>query len=275
MKSTDPADWQQDRFSNDGITLRFIRTGEGVGPPVILLHGLTDNGFCCYRAAVGLAGDHDVIMLDARNHGLSDGGPAGAHQLASDVSSLIDHLELSSVTVIGHSVGAAVAATFAADFPQQATQIILEDPPWRESSPTPDPEKAEKQKAQFAAYVQMLQSKTEADIIAMGKKDHPSWHEDDLPAWAQSKRQVREDATASLDLGDWTTIVPSIQCPVVLIYGDQENGCDGIVTPEVAMKVTDLNSQFRSEHVAGAGHNLRREQFESYITVVREFLKEK
>jgi N-formylmaleamate deformylase len=75
-----------------------------------------------------------------------------------------------------------------------------------------------------------------------------------------------------LDLGDWIDQVPKIECPAVLIYGDNDGGFDGIVTPETALKVETMNGNIRAHHVDHAGHNLRREQFEPFISIVRKFL---
>ena len=75
-----------------------------------------------------------------------------------------------------------------------------------------------------------------------------------------------------MDLGDWIELVPEIECRGLLIYGDNDDGFDGIVTPEAAQKVEAMNGNIMTHHVDRAGHNLRREQFEPFIGIVREFL---
>ena len=73
-------------------------------------------------------------------------------------------------------------------------------------------------------------------------------------------------------IGDWIKLVPKIKCPGLLINGDNDDGFDGLVTPETAQKVEAMNGNMRTHHVDRAGHNLRREQFEPFISIVREFL---
>ena len=55
----------------NGIRVHYYRI-PGNGSPFILLHGATDNGLCWTPVAEDLAGQYDVIMVDAQGHGLSD-----------------------------------------------------------------------------------------------------------------------------------------------------------------------------------------------------------
>ena len=80
-----------------------------------------------------LAGEYDMILPDARGHGLSDQPPTGyaPQDHAADVAGLIRGLGLERPILIGHSMGAGVAATVAAHYPDLVAGAILEDPPWR------------------------------------------------------------------------------------------------------------------------------------------------
>ena len=70
----------------NGIRLHYERTGgfsaRAKKPPIILLHGITDSGACWPRLQAALAPDYDLIMPDARLHGLSDAA-AGEQQRGS------------------------------------------------------------------------------------------------------------------------------------------------------------------------------------------------
>jgi pimeloyl-ACP methyl ester carboxylesterase len=70
----------------------------------------------------------------------------------------------------------------------------------------------------------------------------------------------------------WREVVRRIACPALLITADVAEGA--IVTPEVAAEAVKLMPKGRVVHIPGAGHNIRREQFEAYMTAVREFLTE-
>jgi hypothetical protein len=55
-----------------------------------------------------------------------------------------------------------------------------------------------------------------------------------------------------------------------LITGDPERGA--IVTNESAEALKTLVPHLEIAHVPGTGHNIRRDQFDRYIDVVRGFL---
>ena len=65
--------WSDGDIRVNGIRVHYNRTG-GDKPPVILNHGAMDDGLCWTRVARALEGKYDVIMFDARGHGLSDSG---------------------------------------------------------------------------------------------------------------------------------------------------------------------------------------------------------
>ncbi len=71
----------------------------------------------------------------------------------------------------------------------------------------------------------------------------------------------------------WQDVVSSITCPTLLITADPNLGA--IVTPEIAQTILEVNEDIELIHLAGAGHNIRREQFEPFVEVVTEFLKRK
>ena len=57
--------WSRGEVSVDGLTFVYHRTG-GDKPPLVLCHGITDNGLCFTRVARELEDAFDIIMLDAR-----------------------------------------------------------------------------------------------------------------------------------------------------------------------------------------------------------------
>ncbi|MCP4687120.1 MAG: alpha/beta hydrolase, partial [Desulfobacterales bacterium] len=107
------SEWFSGEVVANGIKIHYTRTG-GDKPPVVLSHGFTDNGLCWTRAAWVLEKDYDVVMYDARGHGLSDAPEAGysAEDHAADLAGLIQALELKDPrpVLMGHSMGASTAA---------------------------------------------------------------------------------------------------------------------------------------------------------------------
>ena len=124
------ADWQSGYVEANGLRLHYTRTG-GAKPPVVLAHGVTDDGQCWTPVAGVLAAGYDVVMVDARGHGRSDAPEHdyGPVEQAGDLARVIAGLGLQRPAVLGHSMGAATALVLAGEYPDVPGAILLEDPP--------------------------------------------------------------------------------------------------------------------------------------------------
>ena len=267
--------WQAGDLDVNGLRLHYTRTG-GSKPPVVLTHGFSDDGLCWTPVAKLLEPDYDVIMIDARGHGRSDGPEQGYGQSdhAADVAGVITGLGLRRPAVLGHSMGAATALALAGLYPDLPGAILLEDPPawWVVGvSPGFTPER----QAQMRAGIVNLKRKTREELIADQHAASPAWSEAELGPWADSKLRLsfnvlnRNNAPAE----DWPTMVKKITCPVLLITADPARGA--IVTTEGAAALQALVPQTQVVHLPGAGHSIRREQFDRYMETVRSFLAAK
>lgn len=245
----------------------YHRTG-GALPPLVLTHGLTDSGLCWTRVANVLRKHFDVIMLDARGHGQSEriGQPIGDGP-GNDIANVIMALDLQNPMVMGHSVGASAAASLASEYPQLVARLILEDPPF--TPPKTATEKAAQAQA-FREQALQVQGMSIQEIETWGRKTNPQWHAEDLRPWARAKHQVDVNVVSYLDFGPWQQLVDQIAAPTLLIYGDGERG--GMTNHATADEARRLNSRIQPAHIGGAGHNIHREQFDRFVSVVSEFL---
>lgn len=81
-------------------------------PPLIILHGLlgSKNNWNSMSKAIHRATGRKVVSIDARNHGDSRHSPQHTYiHMAHDVMKLLKKLELSKVSVLGHSMGGRTA----------------------------------------------------------------------------------------------------------------------------------------------------------------------
>jgi pimeloyl-ACP methyl ester carboxylesterase len=92
------------------------------------LHGLASQRRFWNLVAVRLAG-MPLLALDQRGHGDSDrptDGYDGA-TVAADLATALDAVGWSRAVVVGHSWGASVAATFAAEHPERTLAVVAID----------------------------------------------------------------------------------------------------------------------------------------------------
>ena len=112
-----------------GLEVRLAATRwPGHGTPVVLLHGLASQRRFWNLVVPSLAG-LPVLAVDQRGHGGSD-RPADGYdleQVAADLAPALDAIGWSRAVLVGHSWGAAVAATFAALHPERALAVVCLD----------------------------------------------------------------------------------------------------------------------------------------------------
>ena len=124
-----PDGWKDGFVLANGICIHYWRTG-GDKPPIVLAHGSSDNGLCWTALSKEFEADYDVIdviMPDARGHGISDPGGESdpAEVQADDLRGFIQAVELDKPIVMGHSMGASAVAMFAAKYPDVGRAVIL------------------------------------------------------------------------------------------------------------------------------------------------------
>jgi len=264
----------------NSIRIHYYRTEKTAQtrsrPSLVLLHGLTDSGQCWPRLVNALASEYEMILPDARGHGLSDKPATGyaPSDHAADVAGLIRGLGLDRPILIGHSMGAGVSATVAALYPDVVGGVILEDPPWRLGSDEGTPEEQVARASEWRKEIIERQAKTAEQIIATRKAEQSKWADEEFAGWAAAKQQLSPEVTQYVTAAriPWRDICARIVCPTLLITADVADGA--IVTPDSAAEASRLLRKGRVVHIAGAGHNIRRDQFEAYMTAVRAFLAE-
>jgi pimeloyl-ACP methyl ester carboxylesterase len=265
-----PAGWTDGYVVANGIRLHYWRTGANTSKPALVLaHGSSDDGLCWTNLAKEIQDGFDIIMFDARGHGLSDPPtPADPPDVqVEDLAGLIKALGLQRPILMGHSMGSASVAQFAAKYPDVPRAVILEDPALvRPATPAATtPPSADERRATILSR----NNTTEAALVAGCMKNSPKWGQSECEFWAPSKRR-HHPATASIDNSrrpPISELFAKITAPTLILKADAQ-GDLRTQNEEVASRLR----KGKIVHITGAGHNVRRENKAQTLEVLRAFL---
>jgi non-heme chloroperoxidase len=113
-----------------GLRLHVREWGTRDGPPILFIHGWSQNHLCWakqYESA--LADEFRLVAFDLRGHGMSEaplepGHYTEARRWADDVAGIIDQLRLDQPVLVGWSYGAFVICDYIAAYGQNRVAAI-------------------------------------------------------------------------------------------------------------------------------------------------------
>jgi non-heme chloroperoxidase len=116
--------------TSDGVTLHYLDVGSG--PTLLMVHGWSQSAIQWKYQIETLSKHYRVIALDQRGHGDSEKPKHGlkVHRLSKDLHDVLEALELTDVTLMGHSMGCSVIWGYWELFgSEHLKQLILVDEP--------------------------------------------------------------------------------------------------------------------------------------------------
>ncbi len=117
----------------DGHRVHVI--DQGTGSPLLLVHGTAGTTFDWEQHALpAFARRHRVIAVDLYGMGFSERSDRfdyGVDLWAAQLVATLEALGITRAAVVGHSLGGAIAARLAADYPQKVDRLVSVDSgPW-------------------------------------------------------------------------------------------------------------------------------------------------
>jgi pimeloyl-ACP methyl ester carboxylesterase len=113
----------------NGTKLHYVKGGQG--EPLILIPGYPETWWAYHKVMPILAEKYCVIVVEMRGMGSSD-KPADGYEkknMAKDIFELVKKLGYEKVHIGGHDIGAHVAFSFATNFPELTSKLIMLDTP--------------------------------------------------------------------------------------------------------------------------------------------------
>jgi pimeloyl-ACP methyl ester carboxylesterase len=117
----------------DGVRLRVRGWPGTLGPPFLLVHGLSSNALLWDEVARRLSdAGHPSYAVDLRSHGQSDAPEEGydTTTAADDVAAVSAHFGLGPAIAVGQSWGGNVVVRLAARHPEAVAALALVDGGW-------------------------------------------------------------------------------------------------------------------------------------------------
>lgn len=108
--------------------MRLDHDRRGAGPPLLFVHGLTFDRSTWEPIIDQLADRFTCLTVDLPGHGGSDGPQRRSDDVALAISHLLDGLGVAAPVAIGHSMGGAVAAVYAARHPARGLVMVDQAP---------------------------------------------------------------------------------------------------------------------------------------------------
>ncbi|HEV7976292.1 alpha/beta hydrolase [Amycolatopsis sp.] len=231
----------------DGLRLHVLDYG-GDNPPLLILPGITSPAITMDFVARRLTDLVRTVVLDIRGRGLSDSAPSYTlNDYAADAEAVITDLGLDRPLVLGHSMGARIAAVTAARGRRCLRGTIIVDPPLSGEGrgPYPTPLSA------FEKQLTEAKRGTTADEVAQ------SW-----PRWPRREQEIRarwlsscdHDAVAAthhrFDTEDFFHTWPHVPEPAIFLYGADSP----VVTAAGANEAAQTNPAAVQQSIPGAEH---------------------
>ena len=257
----------------NGEHLAYIDMGDPKGPPVVLIHGYTDNARD-WVPLIPFLNKHDrLIVVDIRGHGQSDKPECCYSKIdfAYDIELLLNALHIQKADIVGHSLGSMIAQVLAEQWPDRVRKVILIS-----STGGPEPGTIPKKPSyDFAAEIRKLKEPIDPDSPFMVE-----WWASPTPVNEEFIRRQRRDA-AGIPLAVWLAVLeqganasdiqsnlPKLKAPTLLIWGSK----DPIMEEDVRQSLRDALPGAKVKVFEGLGHNPFWEEPEAVAKVVNGFL---
>jgi pimeloyl-ACP methyl ester carboxylesterase len=259
-------------YSVDGLRLRYLEWGQKQAEPIVLVHGFSSTADAWRRVGDVLEPDYHVIAPDLRGHGQSDWDPQERYsddQLAADVRKLVQQLHLRPFTLIGHSMGGAVAFSYAASYPGDIKRLVIED-----SAPLPPGRTLTELRTTFASRAEVEESvrtanPTMSEAAAQGRVDvYYRPRPDGTWGFRADVVGVRHGRGAHDAEKSWEN-VRKVQAPTLVIRAGAE---PALVSQGTAERLSRENPRIQVVTVPGAGHNIHFAHFDEFMPQLREVL---
>jgi pimeloyl-ACP methyl ester carboxylesterase len=191
--------------------LKYYYQIQGVGEPLLLLHGGLGQIEMFGPVIPLLAKNRQVIGVDLHGHGRTALGDRKINlmDIANDLAVILTQLGYKQVDVLGYSMGGAIALRLAIQHPENVRRLVVASAPY----------------AKAGFYAEMLpQQEAVSGAMAEMMKETPMYKSYVAIAPKPEEFPKLLDRMGELMRAnyDWSEEVKKLQMPVMLVYGDSD-----------------------------------------------------
>ena len=129
------------RFKSGDVEIFYRSFGKPGKTPIVLMHGANYfDSFDWINVATQIAADREVACFDMRGFGESGWSPSKNYSvdaMMGDIRGLFAHLGWNKPIVLGHSFSGRLAVSFASNFPDELSKLIVIDSAFGRDEPGP------------------------------------------------------------------------------------------------------------------------------------------
>jgi pimeloyl-ACP methyl ester carboxylesterase len=252
---------------------------------LIMLHGYAATSEIWTDVATDLAREFRVIAIDQRGYGQTEHAEDMDYTRASqleDLEGIIESLGLRSVTLVGHSMGGALAICYAAEHPEIVSALVVV-----EAAPEVLRSGVENLRRLLTAGETWASFDDAVDAFA---PHLPGSSHEQLERRVRGALIQKEDGTFTWGfdeafrdpsirppdpdpgqrrLSDLWDSADRVQCPTMIVRGQDTD----MLTPEAIQRLHRRVAGSRVSLIEDAGHNVPTDQPSSLALNIREFLQ--
>ncbi len=256
----------------NGLRLHVLDWGGEGRRPLLLLHGFTGNAHAWDTLSIALQSHFHVYALDQRGHGESDPADTYNARVAfDDLAGVTAQLGLTSLVLIGLSMGGRNAMYFTAQRPEAVQQLVVVDIGPEISTraaqapagpPEPDTWESIEQAARHLHRANPLPGiHYYRWVVAHSLRERG----DGALVWAWHPSVKLRRSTGDID---WWAIVRAIRPPTLVLRGEHSP----VLDREVAERMVKELDRGSFVEIPRAVHTLHEDNPEAVLTALREFL---
>ena len=252
----------------NGKTVSYYE--EGKGNPIVLLHGFCGSMKYWDKVITELSEHYRVIALDLPGHGESSNleGSTTIEDMAVHIKGLLDYLNLTQVSMFGHSLGGYVTLAFAERFRQMLNGFSL-----IHSTAFPDSEEAKEGREASVEKVKKegISAFIDGLIPKLFSPDSLEKNENDIKTakeigYSTSTEGAIKTLLAMKNRPERNSILEEAEIPVLLIAGDK----DQIIPFEKTFSVSKSN--IKHVLIKDSGHMSMYENPSELINQMLEYM---